>query len=336
MPRPSQSSSAPGPPPDPPDDPIAAYRARSRYAPTSGRLHPEAVDLLEPNRRYERPRAIEATLDRGPAAVVTFQLEADRFHYEGDETVTAALHVRRGDERLPVRIVRARALATGLPEEEAEDAAVRLTFGLRDGVPKTDLDLAETFPDHHGTIDLLVDFEWEPGATERAELRIATQPADAAPAFFTGRNTDHADTGSVVVEVGIDVEQAGFYRLDANLFDSAGQPLAHGHFKGTLDAGVTRAPIEFFGLLLIDIGVSGPYEVRNLRGYLFREGRHPDKLRMRDAEGSHWTGPYEVSSLSDEEFTSPHKERMLELLAVDLEAGRTADIPEPAAPQPGE
>lgn len=336
-PRPASFTPAPAPPggasppspPAPPEDPIAAYRERTRYAPGSGRLSREAVDLLEPNRRYERPRPVEATLDRGPDGVVEFHLEADRYYYTSDETVAARLLVERGGERLPVAILAAEALPTGTAEEDQDEQKERLTFGLdADGAPKTELALAESFPEHHGTIDLRVEFQYEPGGTEEASLRIFSTPADRIPAAFTGRYADHADTGNLVVEVGVDVGEPGFYRIDANLFGPDGEPLAFAAFKGDLAAGEQSARVEFFGLLLRDVAVPGPYEVRDVRGYLFREAAYPDKLRLRDSATTHWTRAYEIESFSDEEYTSPHKEQMLELLEADEQSGVGVDTPD--------
>jgi hypothetical protein len=76
-----------------------------------------------------------------------------------------------------------------------------------------------------------------------------------------------------------------------------------------LGAGLHQVPFEFFGLLMLDIGVPGPYEVRNMRGYLFLDGEYPDRLRLRDAVGSYWTHAYEVSAFSDDEFMTPTRRR---------------------------
>jgi len=304
---------------------VAAYRARTRYAPDSGRLHPGAVDLLEPNRRYETPRPIQATLERGPGGVVRYQLVADHYYYTGDDVVTASLQVRRGDEIVPVVIRRAVAVAEGASGEVGEERS--LTFRLRDGDLSADLDLAAAFPEHHGPIQILTEFEWEPGASEEATLRLFTTPVGGVPAGFSGRDGDRVHQGSLVVDVGVDVLRAGFYRIDANLFSQAGAPLAFASFKGELAAGPQQVPIEFFGLLLLDLGVPGPYEVRNLRGYLFRDGAHPDRLRMRDAAHTHWTRSYPLAGFSDEEYASEHKTRMIELLEADVAAGISVPLP---------
>ncbi len=332
-PPPSPSSPAPPPgrpgvPPAPPDDPIADYRERTRYSPHSGVLHASAIDLLEPNRRYESFRPIGDTADRGAQGMVSFLFDADHYFYEGDDVVTATLSVRRGGALAPVTITRGRALAEGASGVvgDGED----LVFRARGGKYQTELRLEDLFPTHHGPIQLSVEFEYEPGKLQDAGLRIFSTPVNAIPARFAGRYSDVLVNGSLVVGAGVEVGTPGFYRFDANLFSSAGAPLAFASFKGQLEAGWQWVPLEFFGLLLLDLGSPGPYELRNLRGYLFLDGAYPDRLRMRDAEGSYWTGAYEVSSFSEEEYMTPHKARMLELLEQDLRADIAVDKPGPA------
>lgn len=323
-----------GGPPPPPEDPVAAYRERTRYAPGTGRLQPGSVDLLEPNRRYENPRPIQATLGRAEGEI-TYLLDVDRFYYMTDEVATIALRVRQGERIVPVAIRRGVAIAEGSGAED-EDEEEWLRFALQGGDPTAELDLAAAFPEHHGPVRIVTAFEWEPGELEETSLRIFTTPVHAIPAEFTGRDVDYVENGSLVVEAGLDVFEPGFYRLDANLFGPNGAPLAFGSFKGELAAGEQRVPIEFFGLLLHDVGTPGPYEVRNLRGYLFREAEFPDKLRMRDASHTHWTRAYELARFSDEEYMSEHKAHMLQMLEADVASGIAVPTPEtPAGQAPG-
>jgi hypothetical protein len=330
------------PPPAPPPDPVAAYRERTRYAPGTGRLHAGAVDLLEPNRRYENPRPIQASLGR-PEGEVTYLLDVERFYYTTDEVATIALRVRQGERVVPVSIRRGVAIAedfAGQGDEEADVQEERLRFAMQDGDPTAELDLARVFPEHHGPVRIVTEFEWEPGELQETSLRIFTTPEGRIPAAFTERDVDYVEDGSLVVEVGLDVFEPGFYRIDANLFGPDGAPLAFGSFTGDLARGEQRAKVRFFGLVLHDQAASGPYEVRNLRGYLFREAAYPDKLQMRDALHTHWTRAYELARFSDEEYTSEHKANMLRMLEADVAAGIAIVAPETptgsAAPLPGQ
>lgn len=311
-----------------PEDPIELYREQTRYPPGSGRLGEGRVDLLEPNRRYERLSPVPATRDRGPDGIVSFVLEADHYYYSGDEVVDARLRVRRGGRPHAVRVVQAWAEAEAA---EGTTSSTPLRFEADGALQRSELDLAEHFPDHLGPIQLHAVFEYAPGEREEATLRLFSTPVRSIPAHFTGDDRDVVRGGSLLVEVGIEVQEAGFYRIDANLYDAAGAPVAFAAFKGDLETGRSSVPLEFLGLLLRDVGVAGPYELRQLRGYRFREGAHPDRQRMRDAEHTHWTHAYELASFSEEEYTSPHKQRMIELLEADRRAGLVIEHP----PLPG-
>ena len=64
------------------------YLAATVYPPTSGRLTDDAEDLLEPNRRYERPRIIPDSLGADPQ--VQWLLTADHYFYAGAELLVRA------------------------------------------------------------------------------------------------------------------------------------------------------------------------------------------------------------------------------------------------------
>ncbi len=339
----SGDDEAPGPPraapaaatptePDAPvlpdDDPIALYRKQTRYAPTSGVLAPTALDLLEPNRRYERFVPIGDTVDRGSGEEIRFLFTADKYYYEGDEDVKARLEVQRSGRAVPIDIQLSTVEAEGGSGRIGE--AKPLAFDRDGDVHRARIDLAESFPEHHGPLRLVVRFGFGEGEAQEADLRVFTTPANSIPGRFLGRYRDAPQNGSLLVEAAVEIFDAGFYRFDANLFAHDGAPLAFANFKGHLEPGVRWIPLEFFGLLLIDLGASGPYEVRNLRGYRFLDGHYPDRLRLRDATTTYWTHGYALASFSDEEFTSPEKQRVLELLELDAQQGIALDLPEVA------
>jgi len=312
----------------PEDDPVALYRAQTRYAPTSGVLAPTAVDLIEPNRRYESFVAIGDTVDRGRGEEIRFLFTADKYYYEGDERVNARLEVQRSGTEVPITIE--------LAEVEAEGGSGRigeakpLEFEPQGGAYAARIDLAEDFPEHHGPLRLQIRFSYGPEQSQQAELRVFTTPVSDIPGRFLGRYRDGVVSGSLLVEAAVEIFDAGFYRFDANLFANDGAPLAFANFKGPLEPGLQWIPLEFFGLLLIDLGASGPWQVRNLRGYRFLDGNYPDRLRLRDATMDHWTHAYELASFSQDEFTDPQKERMLEMLEQDALRGIALDLPEVA------
>lgn len=302
---------------------IQRFLANNIYPPTSGPLTAEATDLLHPNQRYEKPRPVDED------GKVTSLFTADRYYYTGDEVAVVWLEVRDGDRPAAVDIHAATARAEDRdgPSGDPIDLKLRSDGGRWGSV----LDLAQVFPDHHGTILLEVAFELEGGEIQREAIRIFSTPVDLIPAQFSGKFRDSVQDGSLLVEVGVDVRAPGFFRFDANLYDRNGAPVAFAVFKGDLAPGENWLPFEFFGKVLRDQGAMGPYSIEQVRGYRFLEGQTPDSERLADEPVAHHTSPYDALAFSDAVYTSEHKERMVALMLEDIDAGRTLDVPDVAA-----
>ena len=295
------------------------YLEATVYPPTSQPLDSGAKDLLYPNRRYEKPRPLPKNRD------VTFVFTADRYYYTGDEVAHVWLEVFRGDEPADdVRVRRATALAEG---EAAAGTSVDLGLRPDGGRWSSTLELETAFPEHHGTILLEVAFEVNGDEAHEEAIRIFTTPPDRIPARFTGDFRDYVEEGSLFVEMGVEVFEPGFFRFDANLYDRNGEPVAFSVFKGDLPSGRQWVPLEFFGKVLRDQSAIAPYTVAQIRGYRFLEAQTPDQERMVDDPLTHRTAAYDLALFSAEEYTSEHKERMLELMREDIAAGRTLDVP---------
>lgn len=299
---------------------IQRYLEANVYPPTSGRLTADATDLLHPNQRYERPRPLDEDGD------VTFIFTADRYYYTGDETALVWLEVLEGRQPAEVEVYQATARAEedGGPSGEPVDLGLTPSDG---GRWSTALELAQAFPDHHGTILLEVAFQVDGGELHSEAIRIFSTPLDRVPAQFSGDFRDSVDDGSLLVEVGVDVHEPGFFRFDANLYDRNGEPVAFAVFKGDLEPGQNWLPLEFFGKVLRDQGAEGPYTVDQIRGYRFLEGQTPDQERLVDEIVTHKTSSYDAAAFSDAVYTSEHKERMVQLMLDDIEAGRSLDVP---------
>lgn len=307
---------------------VQRYLESNMVPPTSGRLTPGQVDLLEPNGRYEGHRPVPDTFGESPPA--TFLWTTDRYAYSGDEVVHARFELRRGEADAPPARLEAWAQAEG--DAGALGDPVRLVFRADAGAWLADLDLARAFPEHHGAIVLGVRYALPEGADQEEAIRVFTTPLARIPARFTGSFRDAVRDGSLVVEVGIDVREAGFYRVDANLYAASGTPVAWAAFKGELGTSDGVVPLEFFGRVLREAGVPGPYQVGQVRGYRFVDARFPDRERLRDLPGRWTTSPFELLAFSDAVWTSAHKEQMVQMLLDDVRAGRSVEVPPLAVP----
>ena len=309
-------------------EPVRRYLEATVYPPGTGRLTPDHTDLLQPNQRYEDFRKVLDTYSTNPDEVVSVRLTTDHYFYTGDDVVRLDLRVRRGQTRIEPLSVEARAAREGRGGASGEAIPVR--FHREDEAHVATLDTAR-FADHHGPIVVEADIEYAPGAIHHETLRFFFTPPGRIPARFTGEVEDRLQNGTLVVRVGLEVETPGFYRLDANLYDRLGRPLGYASFKGDLERGLRRVPIEFFGRLLRDAGASGPFSVGEVRGYRFLEGAHPDRERIPDLPGRFPTAAYALGDFSPAEYTSAHKQRMVELMMEDVRNGIAIDTP----PLPG-
>lgn len=329
---------AAAPPPAPPElppeeelpEPVRRYLEATPYPATSGRLTPAHEDLLHPNQRYERPRPIPETLGGDPDAVAFTLFTADRYFYQGDEVVHAWLEARRGGAPLLGRVLRASARAEG--DAGPVGPAVALDFRWESDRFVTDLALAR-FADHHGPIVLEVLYEWEPGRTQEESLRLFHTPASRIPARFTDDFRESVSDGSLVLEVGIEVDLPGFYRVDGNLYDAAGRPVAFAAFKGELGRGDRSVPLEVYGKVLRDAGAPGPWTLRQVRGYRFLDGSFPDREIVPEHPGSWQTDAYALDAFVDAPHVSDHERHVVQLMLDDLARGIPVEFP--ALPAPG-
>ena len=310
---------------------VERYLAQTVYPPGVGALHAEHVDLLSPNRRFETYRPIPDTFSLDASQIVTVRLTSDHYYYEGDAPIALSLEILRGNDPIEALSLDAGATREGRAGAEGRRSAVDFRFAPNEGGYAATLDPAR-FADHHGPIVVDARIEYADGVFHEETLRFFLTPEGRIPARFTGAVDDAVVNGHLLVEVGIDVEQTGQYRIDANLYDRAGRPVAFSAFKGRLGRSDRTVPIEFFGKVIRDAGARGPFTVGEIRGYRFLDGAYPDRERIPDLPGRHPTRAYALSDFSAEVFTSPHKERMIELLLEDVARGIAIEAPPVARP----
>ena len=306
--------------------PIRRYLEATPYPGTSGRLTAAHDDLLHPNQRYERPRPIPETLGGDPGAVAFTLFTADRYFYQGDEVVHAWLEARRGGAPLLPRMLRASARAEG--DAGPVGPALALDFRWESDRLVADLALSR-FADHHGPIVLEVLYEWAPGATQEESLRLFHTPTARIPARFTDDFQDSLSDGSLLLEVGIEVELPGFYRVDANLYDAAGRPVAFVVFKGELDRADRAVPLEVYGKVLRDADAPGPWTLTQVRGYRFLDGGFPDREIVPEHPGSFETDEYALDGFLDAPHVSDHARHVVALMLDDLARVISVDFPAP-------
>jgi hypothetical protein len=311
-------ASRPLPPLDSLPEPVRRLLEATPYPPTSGRLLPGQEELLHPNGRYETHRPIPDTLSHDPTQVVTWRFSADRWAYTGPDVVHAFLEVRRGGKAIEVDLASATAVREGSAGPEGARVPLHFRRDGRDLVADVPL---HPFADHHGAIVFEVRFEYERGRFHEDALRLFYTPANRIPAEITGAARDSVREGSLVVPLGVDVGQAGFYRFDANVYGPDGQPVAFTSWKGELESGVREIPLEVYGKVLRDAGVPGPYTISEIRGYRFLDGQYPDREHLLDLPGQLTTESYPLGVFTDVRHDSPHELALAAMLLDDLAKG---------------
>ncbi len=291
--------------------------------------------LLEPNTRWERPRYITDEHGRRGTNPISYRFTADRFFVVGKETLKLSLTVWKGGEKVPVKITEAKArpelsrrpgpASTRPAKWNRYGAAAPLSLSEVDGVYRGTFRPIDVMGKHQGDILLQVGFEHAPGKVQKAAFRIQYTPEKQIPARFTGKFSDEAHDGSLVVEAGIEVFTKGAYVFEVNLFDARGEPAAWTSTRVQLEPGDTKIVLQFFGKVLRDAGSRSPFELKNLRGFRKRPMMNPDREMLRAYDGTYTTRTYPPESFSNEEWSGDQKDRLKRVLEEEIIHGHRSD-----------
>jgi len=305
---------------------IADFLVRWRYDPSSRRLKADQWDLLEPNRRFETRgalRHVDGTTN--PDMKVLFT--GDKFRLMGEQSIKAKLTVTPADKSKnppKVTIKKAFAEASSLETHAKLDGTSPVVFQAAGDNVHTAAFAPAKSPWKGKRIRILLKVEFDYGGDKlgAAQLDLLYQSADDVPATFTGTFSEEVKDGSLVVSVGVEVKKAGFYVIDANFFGQTGQPIAAPRGKVELKVGSTQVPLLLYGKLLRDVGLTPPFTMSHLRGYLVDRSGGYGKKHMPPYDGVHVTKGYQLSEFSDDEFWSDRKQQTLNSLLEQAQLGR--------------
>lgn len=304
---------------------IRQYRAITRYPISTRRLTAESSDLLHPNKRHERRQPVPDARDNADRAWEVLYT-ADRYFVRGEEPISISLALwHEGEPVIPTGVVM---VATPLGGSGADEqlllSAERVGSELRAPLVPN-----EHWPGYVGELEVTATFS-APGLQEQSgRLSFYFTADDRIPARFTGQFSDDGRSGDLAIDVGVDVETAGTYRIEANLFDRNGQPVAWAQSETNLDRGTGDVSLVFYGLAFHDASAVAPYTLRQLRGYRLRRGDSPHREDMPTYDGEYETSArYSLADFRSAEHASPHKERMLQRYRDAMERGVVLTEPE--------
>jgi hypothetical protein len=303
---------------------IKNFKELNRYPTSSRRLTFDSADLLNPNRRYENRQALpdsEANADRQWEVLFT----ADRYFVRGLDPLRVSLELWREGREVVPRGVFMTASRLGA-HDRVEIPVQKNGAGL-----SASLVAEEHWPGYVGQISVEARFSAAGLAEQTGSLPFYFTSLERVPAEFTGEFSDRLLNGDLVVDVGLRVDRAGSYRVEGNLFDLAGNPVAWAAFEGDLATGQQAPALKFYGLVFHDAGLSGPFLLQQVRGHRLRPGDSPHREDIADYPAEyHLASHYDFADFTTAEYDSPWKKRMLKFYKEALARG--VKLTEPGMP----
>lgn len=334
------------------------YRRWAVYPPFTRPLHEGQADLLDPYNAERPPLGVVSRPARGctPGAegVPQCQEPAQMSEMQCSFTPERSISVGRGDFRLFLSCQNAK--GERLAIESLQTRVYRelhgKTYPSLPAIHAADDGSAgdEKASDRIYTIvvrptaqdwgDMSVDATMRVGGLEhahRASWFSTPQPgAEFAPGI-----RDEVRNGDLVFLIPLRVSRAGYYEIEANLQETAGEGrlLASAYFEGELGAGAETVELVFFGKVLRDQDAQGPFVLRELRGKRNNSPVTPAMIRQsrldgRSISGEHkeplWeyllppetritTQAYSADQFHNREWDSEEKRERIRLLESALE-----------------
>ncbi|TGL71100.1 hypothetical protein EHQ67_04330 [Leptospira kmetyi] len=249
------------------------YKEWSQYPPNSRPLTKYNEDLIKPFYIQTSAIPMADSADSKEANGYTCQLQPLTWAVIGSQDQMRITFECRGPEgkRIPVDIKGARIWR----EFDGEKfGALSPDYG-DNGVNGDDLakDLLYTFQwkptgKDWGDMILEVEFRYAPGFKKTGKLNTSFYSSPGKPAELSGAFSDTTSDGSLVVRVGVNVYKAGNYHLEGNLKHAeTGEYIAWASFDSKLPSGYGEAEFLFYGKLIRDSGLDGPYVLTDVRGH---------------------------------------------------------------------
>jgi len=309
------------------EDVLARYKEFAVYPPWS-RPHNDST-------RYKLTwnQTVVSTLPFGdkPGNPIHYKFAADRAHVLPGQSLTSWFTAWRGDDetkRVPIKIVEAWVMVTS---GSAPGRAVKLTFTDAAGnLVYTSRFQPSAHPELKKAQSAQIMAHVEIDGIQKPIVRDFTySPRDV---LKFGAAKDVVRNGSLVLEMDVEVADAGEYTCEANLMTGDGtQAIGYAKEKPSFAVGPAKLAFTFFGKVLRDGWHDGPYQVRDIRCVL-RQSGDEENVWVAD-ERTHMTQAYLVETFSDAEWQAPEKSSRISLLEKLLAQSKSGENPNPNAPK---
>jgi hypothetical protein len=252
-----------------------------------------------------------------------YRLTTNVVHVTPGQPLESSLEVWRGtpQQRLPVILEGAWVEAL---EEGQFRRRVALDYVARPGPQYVNRFIPSEAPALQSLREVRLAVAFSSGGKRALATRAFTYAPKELLRWMSAR--DGVVDGSLRVELELEAETAGLYRFEANLVSGDGsRPLAYCHENHRLLRGRNLVPLTFFGKILHDAKVDGPYRVQDIRAAL----RSHEPPWWWIATTVHRTQPYRSQVFSDREWDAPEKQQRIDLLERTLEESESQLDPPP-------
>jgi hypothetical protein len=270
------------------------YRRRAQYPEWSQPLEEGEDPIL-------RDRAVSPVIAKGQDADTTLTVFPERVSFESPDSVLLYAFLTVGGERVAARDMRGQILTEALqPIAElaysddgrgADAAAGDHVYSARFApAPGGDSALSESFLVRVFAV-----------TSENDEIVGVTGFQYSNPdAQLTGGYRDRLADGGLTVDAEVAVRNAGRFHVEATLYDRDGQrPIAWAQEARELAPGRHWMPLRFFGRVLRERAIDGPYVLRFVA--LSTVTQMPN-AKNRLVENAHVTAAYDADQFSDAPF----------------------------------
>jgi hypothetical protein len=154
----------------------------------------------------------------------------------------------------------------------------------------------------HSGVHLFVEVAFEAPENLGARKYVTTMQYSREPdASLDGKYTERVEQGSLVISAGVTAKAAADYRLIGSLY-AGDTAIAFAQKSVHLEAGDGAIPLLFFGKILHDRGIDGPYVLRYVM--LFQHAG-ADEIASDTVDPAYTTQPYSARSFSDAPYVPP-------------------------------
>lgn len=294
----------------------ATYLEKSKLPPDSLPLAGK-TDLIDPHFVATLRRPLQKRPDKNEAGNIQLTLDQSQLFLSEGETAAAFLGVTASDGTKPhVTIVRA-SLSRADAKTMQQGPPLRSISFHDDGVPPDakagdNVFSAAVPPDGEvlkGVVGrVLVDVEIS-AADEHGSVSFQFIANGAIPAKFTGIVRSVLEGGSLAYYVGVEVLREGNYSITGRIYDAANKPAALATWGGPLTKDSHEVRLYAFGKTLRDQGLSAPFSLKDVDGFLWLNTPElgTDRATMAVLPGPYASEAFAMTALSDAEWDSPER-----------------------------